>query len=213
MPFNSLYITCCNHNHEENVHSDTNNDHRRQAQALLDAAMNAAENMQYIENEVDDLTYHSQIADKYEKVVTWQRNLFNIPFGQVGGSFVDELAKIIGRSPPPPPCNGNPVGFRGQRGDRKIQGRQKMCRNRGSNPGLRNWPPAPKPPDHRSTTPPDRATELLTCFRVPVTPHPPYAMGSLCPPSSQKEELQTLPSKKHWKEPSKFATIPLPHLL
>ena len=86
-----------NHNHEENIHSDTNNDHRRQAQSLLDAARNAAENMQYIENAVDDLTYHSQIADTYEKVVTWQRNLFNIPFGQVGGSFVDELAKTIGR--------------------------------------------------------------------------------------------------------------------
>ena len=36
-----------------------------------------------------------------------------------------------------PVCNGNPVGVRGQRGDRKIQGRQKMCRDRGSNPGLR----------------------------------------------------------------------------
>ena len=35
-------------------------------------------------------------------------------------------------------CNGNPVGVRGQRGDRKIQGRQKMCRDRGSNSGLRN---------------------------------------------------------------------------
>ena len=40
-------------------------------------------------------------------------------------------------------CNGNPVGVRGQRGDRKIQGRQKMCRDRGSNLDLRNWPPAP----------------------------------------------------------------------
>ena len=35
-------------------------------------------------------------------------------------------------------CNGNPVGVRGQRGDRKIQGRQKMCHDRGSNSGLRN---------------------------------------------------------------------------
>ena len=35
-------------------------------------------------------------------------------------------------------CNENPFGVRGQRGDRKIQGRQKMCRDRGSNPGLRN---------------------------------------------------------------------------
>ena len=40
-------------------------------------------------------------------------------------------------------CNGNPVGVQGQRGDRKIQGRQKMCCDRESNPGLRNWPPAP----------------------------------------------------------------------
>ena len=32
---------------------------------------------------------------------------------------------------------GNPVGVWGQRGDRKIQGRQKMCRDWGSNPGLR----------------------------------------------------------------------------
>ena len=40
-------------------------------------------------------------------------------------------------------CNGNPFGVRGQRGERKIQGRQKMCRDRGSNPGLRIWPPAP----------------------------------------------------------------------
>ena len=70
---------------EENVHSDTNNDHRRQAQSLLDAARNAAENMQYTENEVDDLTYHSQIADTYEKVVTWQRNLFNIPLAKLEG--------------------------------------------------------------------------------------------------------------------------------
>ena len=37
-----------------------------------------------------------------------------------------------------PRCNGNPVGVGGQRGDRKIQGRQKMCRDRGSNSGLRN---------------------------------------------------------------------------
>ena len=37
-----------------------------------------------------------------------------------------------------PHCNGSPVGVRGQRGDRKIQGRQKMCRDRGSNSGLRN---------------------------------------------------------------------------
>ena len=36
----------------------------------------------------------------------------------------------------PVPCNGNSVGVRGQRGDRKIQGRQKMCRDRGSNSGL-----------------------------------------------------------------------------
>ena len=35
-------------------------------------------------------------------------------------------------------CNGNPVGVRGQRGDKKVQGRQKMCRDRGSNSGLRN---------------------------------------------------------------------------
>ena len=35
-------------------------------------------------------------------------------------------------------CSGNPVGVRGQRGDRKVQGRQKMCRDRGSNLGLRN---------------------------------------------------------------------------
>ena len=35
-------------------------------------------------------------------------------------------------------CNGNPVGVRVQREDRKIQGRQMMCLDRGSNPGLRN---------------------------------------------------------------------------
>ena len=29
-------------------------------------------------------------------------------------------------------CNGNPVGVKGQREDRKIQGRQTMCRSRGS---------------------------------------------------------------------------------
>ena len=67
-----------------------------------------------------------------------------------------------------PICNGNLVGVRGQRGDRKIQGRQKMCRDRGSNPGLRNQYPAPL--DHRSSNPPVRATELLTCFSVPLTP-------------------------------------------
>ena len=35
-------------------------------------------------------------------------------------------------------CGEVPVGVRGQRGDRKIQGRQKMCRDWGLNPGLRN---------------------------------------------------------------------------
>ena len=40
-------------------------------------------------------------------------------------------------------CKGNPSGVRGQRGDRKIQGRQKKCHDWGSNPGFRNWPPAP----------------------------------------------------------------------
>ena len=49
------------HNHEENVHSDTNNDHPRQAQSLLDAGRNAAENMQYIVNEVDD--FNISLAD------------------------------------------------------------------------------------------------------------------------------------------------------
>ena len=34
--------------------------------------------------------------------------------------------------------DGVPVGVRGQREDRKIQGHQKMCRDRGSNLGLRN---------------------------------------------------------------------------
>ena len=35
-------------------------------------------------------------------------------------------------------CNGIPGGVRDQRGDKKIEGRQEMCRDRGSNPGLRN---------------------------------------------------------------------------
>ena len=35
-------------------------------------------------------------------------------------------------------CNGIRVGVRGRKGDRKIQGRQKMCHDRESNPGLRN---------------------------------------------------------------------------
>ena len=54
--------------------------------------------------------------------------------GNVSFNFISILPKY---------CNGNPVGVRGQRGDRKIQGRQKMCRDRESNPGLRIWPPAP----------------------------------------------------------------------
>ena len=37
------------------------------------------------------------------------------------------------------------------REDRKMQWRHKMCRDRGSNLGLRNYPPAPQPPDHRNT--------------------------------------------------------------
>ena len=39
--------------------------------------------------------YHQQIIVTYEKVVKWRRNLFNVPFGSSGGSFVDELASII----------------------------------------------------------------------------------------------------------------------
>ena len=44
-----------------------------------------------------------------------------------------------------------------------------MCHDRGSNPGIRNEPPAPQALDHCSTIPPARATDLLTCFTVLVT--------------------------------------------
>ena len=69
------------------------------------------------------------------------------------GTWQPTLLRIFNKS-----CNGSPVGVRGQRGDRKIQGHQKMCRDRGSNSGLR--PPAPltaRPPQHDTTGPRHRA--------------------------------------------------------
>ena len=39
--------------------------------------------------------FYSAITNAYEKVVTWRRNLFNVPFGASGKAFVDELATLI----------------------------------------------------------------------------------------------------------------------
>ena len=64
-------------------------------------------------------------------------------------------------------CNRIPGVVRGQRG--AVTGRfrdvKRCVATGGSNrvPGISLL----RPLDHRSTIPPDRATELLTCFRVP----------------------------------------------
>ena len=66
-------------------------------------------------------------------------------------------------------CNGILGGVRGQRRDRKIQGRQSMCLDRGSNPPgsqeLASCAITARPPQHDITGPRDRD---LTCFRVLV---------------------------------------------
>ena len=56
--------------------------------------------------------------------------------GMQGSTATSALVHISGNSSHY--CNGNPVGFRSQRGDRKIHGRQKMCLDQRLNPGLRN---------------------------------------------------------------------------
>ena len=42
-----------------------------------------------------DLGSTARFSCAYEKVVHWRRNLFNVPFGKAGGSFVDEIADLI----------------------------------------------------------------------------------------------------------------------
>ena len=75
-------------------------------------------------------------------------------------------------------CNGNPVGVRGQRGDRKIQGRQKMGIKRGPQE-LASCAITAGPPQHDTTGPRHRAFDVFqgSCytFLPPSARHPAWA--------------------------------------
>ena len=36
-----------------------------------------------------------KVSTAYDEIVHWQRNLFQVPYGRVGGDFIQELAKLF----------------------------------------------------------------------------------------------------------------------
>ena len=49
----------------------------------------------FVWNDVDGVSFSSLVKSCYDVVVHWRRNVFKVPFGKVGASFVREQARLF----------------------------------------------------------------------------------------------------------------------
>jgi hypothetical protein len=74
----------------EAIHISENND-----MAYNDGTNYVREDEQiFMWNEVNGTDFCDMINDAYEEIVNWKRNVFLVPSGRVGKSFIQELARI-----------------------------------------------------------------------------------------------------------------------
>ena len=45
--------------------------------------------------EIDGITFTNNLNSAYEEIMKWRRNIFRIPYGHAGKSFVSELARLF----------------------------------------------------------------------------------------------------------------------
>ncbi|CAB4031314.1 Hypothetical predicted protein [Paramuricea clavata] len=75
---------------KEAIHISENND-----MAHNDGTNYVREDEQiFMWNEINGTDFCDMINDAYEKIVPWKRNVFLVPSGRVGKSFIQELARI-----------------------------------------------------------------------------------------------------------------------
>ena len=44
-----------------------------------------------------DYLFERNLSLAYEKIVYWKRNLFSLPYGQAGNSFIDEISRLMNK--------------------------------------------------------------------------------------------------------------------